>query len=54
MSTRVAYMSLRGFTKISIYKTQLFAKKLIDLGFTKRRTSKGNFWNIIVDNVGGT
>lgn len=51
MSRRVAYMSLRGFTKISIYKTQLFAKKLIDLGFTKRRTSKGNFWNIIVDNV---
>ena len=51
MSARVAYMSLRGFTKISIYKTQLFAKKLIDLGFTKRRTSKGNFWNITVDNI---
>jgi len=32
MSSRITYMSLRGFTKISVYKTQLFAKKLLDLG----------------------
>ena len=51
MSSRITYMSLRGFTKISVYKTQLFAKKLLDLGFTKRRTAKGNFWNITLDNV---
>jgi hypothetical protein len=51
MSSRITYMSLRGFTKISVYKTQLFAKKLLDLGFTKRRTAKGNFWNITLDNA---
>ena len=35
--------NIKGHAK---YKSQLMAKKLISLGFTKTRTSKSNLWNV--------
>ena len=43
---RLDYLKGVGLEHISNYKPQLLAKKLIDLGFQRHRTAKGNFWNV--------
>ena len=41
----------RGFTNISTYRPQLLAKKLRDLGFERKRTAKGNLWNVEIGSL---
>lgn len=43
---RESILEKQGFTNISTYRPQLLAKKLRELGFVRKRTSKGNLWNI--------
>lgn len=46
LDARMAYMRSMGLVHISNYKVQLLAKKLTELGFTRTRTAKGNWWNV--------
>ena len=48
LDARMAYMKSTGLTHISNYKSQLLAKKLLELGFKRYRTAKGNWWNVLL------
>jgi hypothetical protein len=48
LDARMAYMRSMGLVHISNYKVQLLAKKLTELGFTRTRTAKGNWWNVFL------
>jgi putative DNA primase/helicase len=43
---RSRYFFCKGYTRTSVYKTQLFAKKLVDIGAKRRRTAKNNLWEV--------
>ena len=43
---REEFLKSQGLVRFATYKSQLLAKKLLSLGFLKRRTRKGNFWMI--------
>jgi len=51
IETRLTWIKAQGLTNFSNYKQQLLAKKLVDLGFKRHRTAKGNFWNINLEQV---
>lgn len=36
----------QGFMRMSSYRPQLLAKKLTEMGFERKRTSRGNTWNV--------
>jgi Bifunctional DNA primase/polymerase, N-terminal len=50
LDARMAYMKTAGLQHISNYKQQLLAKKLMEMGFKRTRTAKGNWWNVFVPN----
>jgi putative DNA primase/helicase len=41
---RTKFMKLSGLNRFATYRPQLLAKKLLELGIQKKRTSKGNHW----------
>lgn len=43
---RAEFMKKLGLSKFATYKSQLLAKKLLEMGIQKKRTSKGNSWLI--------
>jgi hypothetical protein len=43
---RADFLKAKGLAKFATYRSQLLSKKLIALGASKKRTSKGNFWAI--------
>lgn len=45
-ASREAFLKSQGLVRFATYKSQLLAKKLLSLGFSKRRTRKGNFWMV--------
>jgi hypothetical protein len=51
IETRLTWIKAQGLTNVSNYKSQLLAKKLVELGFKRHRTAKGNFWNINLEQV---
>jgi hypothetical protein len=51
ISARTLWIKNKGLIKVSNYKQQLLAKKLVDLGFKRTRTAKGNFWNINLEAI---
>jgi hypothetical protein len=51
LDARMAYMQTAGLSHISNYKTQLLAKKLTELGFSRTRTAKGNWWNVDMSGI---
>ena len=51
IEARMNWIKTQGLTNVSNYKQQLIAKKLVELGFKRHRTAKGNIWNINLDQV---
>lgn len=51
IEARMLWIKKQGLTNVSNYKQQLLAKKLVDLGFKRTRTAKGNFWNINLEPI---
>ena len=51
IETRLTWLKAQGLNNISNYKQQLLAKKLVELGFKRHRTAKGNIWNINLEQV---
>jgi hypothetical protein len=43
---REEFLKSQGLVRFATYKSQLLAKKLLSLGFLKRKTRKGNFWMV--------
>lgn len=41
---RTKFMKLSGLNRFATYRPQLLAKKLLELGIQRKRTSKGNHW----------
>lgn len=41
---REEFLKSQGLVRFATYKPQLLAKKLLSLGFSKKKTKKGNFW----------
>ena len=48
---RMDWLKAQGLKHISNYKPQLLAKKLVELGFERHRTAKGNWWNVYLPEV---
>ena len=51
IDARISWLKSQGLNHISNYKSQLLAKKLVELGFKRHRTAKGNIWNINLEQV---
>lgn len=43
---RSRFFFCKGYGRISVYKSQLLAKKLVDIGAKRRRTAKNNLWEV--------
>ncbi len=43
---RERFFYCKGYQRISVYKNQLLAKKLVDIGAKRRRTSRNNLWEV--------
>jgi hypothetical protein len=48
---RMDWLKAQGLKHISNYKSQLLAKKLVELGFQRHRTAKGNWWNVFLPEI---
>ena len=48
LDCRIDWLKSQGQQHVSNYKTQLLAKKLTELGFSRTRTAKGNWWNVFL------
>ena len=48
LDCRIGWLKSQGQQHVSNYKTQLLAKKLTELGFSRTRTAKGNWWNVFL------
>jgi uncharacterized protein YnzC (UPF0291/DUF896 family) len=48
---RENFFTARGLSRYSKYPPPLLAKKLESLGFSRKRTNKGNVWNVSLDHL---
>lgn len=51
LDTRTTWFKTRSIKNFSRYKSQLIAKKLLELGFERKRTAKCNLWNVDLESV---
>ena len=50
VDARSEFLRSQGYDHISSYRTQLMASKLRSMGYLRKRTAKGNLWNITFQN----